>query len=913
MARQEIGNRIRPLLTAKLRPPLRGESVIPRSHLDERFRSAFGARLVLVHSPAGFGKTTAMLQWLSMLRQLGDRTSWLSVDDGDNDPGRFLDYLLAAFRRVDPALDLDELAPARFEGGSATSGLLLTLVRRLDESSGPFTLFLDDFERIRNPEVTRILKEVLDHLPRGGRLVIAAREAPDIGLARMRIWGQLVEIETEDLRFAPEETERFLREAHGLALDDEDLARLHRCAEGWAAGLQLAALSLAGRPHAKEFLKSFSGSSTEIADYLAEDVLSRQPEDVRAFLLQTCILDALCGPLCDALTGGSDGYAMLGRLERANLFIVPIDHERYWYRYHNLFAQYLRTRLARGIPGMTAGLHRSAAAWFSRQGRYVEAAEHALAGGEVSLAAGAIETCAMDFIVMGQFGTIADWVNRLPSEVLDRYPKLRLAYAWTLTFQGAYEKAHAVADQIRCGRASEELDEAAWSEVGALEAVNLGLADRIEEAHRAASDGLRNARCGGSFARGNLSVVLGFSLISCGRFDEAREILRQARESHAEGGSILGVVFSHCLKGVSELIQGRLQAATTHYRSAYARVSGVLPGLSRPGAVAAVFLADALYEANELEEAERLLSGQMELFREYINMDTTLCGFLTLARLRWMGGRHADALALLEEAERLGAARNWPRMCATVRLERARLALQFIGVDAAERACRRSDDRRVWKSFEGYSMPANDLATPALHQLRLLVRKGQPDRAMEGLKAELARAQAERRLRRALKLKILQAEALSTVDERRSSLRTLTDAVRFAEPEGFIRIFADEGTTVIRLVRKLRESAGTVNAFGLSRREVSFLDRILLAAGEEAGWNGAPGFEPAGDALDEITAREIEIIALVARGLSNRDLADRLFVSENTVKFHLRNVNSKLGAKNRTEAVAKARSMGLIS
>lgn len=911
---KKIGNQAHPLLQSKLRPPLGGAFQIPRSRFDEKFLASSRAKLVLVHAPAGFGKTTLMLQWMKELQGRGKATSWLTLDEADNDAGRFQAYLIAAFQKAEPGLDLNDLVRAHLTVESVASGLLMHFLERLESSRVPFTVFLDEFESIRNSEVSNILRQVIDHLPAERRLVLATRETPRIGLARMRIGGQLVEIGTDDLRFLPDETEQFLRKEHGLNLDDEDLVRLHRSAEGWAAGLQLAALSLTGRQDGKAFIRSFSGSSTEIADYLAEDVLSRQTEEVRAFLLQTSILNCLSGPLCDAVTGCTDGYEMLSNLERANLFLTPLDNERRWYRYHNLFAQFLRGRLKHVYPGKVVDLHRAAGNWFSQNDRYVEAAEHALAAGDVETAAGFFEMCARGLVEMGQFGTVADWVERLPPETFDHHPKLRLAYAWTLTFQqSCYDRANTIIDQISLGREPEPLDSITLNEVNSLRAVNLAFADRIEEGHRAAHESLTKIFYPGTFAYGNSNAVLGFSLITLGKFDEGQQMLRRARESYDKSGSILGIVYCQCFLGMVHFTKGQLQEALSHYRSAISLAREVIPGYSRAAAVAAVFLAEALYELDELAEAERLLVGHLDIVREYVHLDTVAVGYLILGRIRFHRGKYGEALQLLDEAERVSSMRNWPRMGATVRLERVRLALQCGNIDSAERLYRQLDDRNIWRAFEGRSMPASDIETPEVHFLRLTMRRGQAERALEGLKAELSKAEGSRRYRRALKIKILQAEAMNAIGEKKAALRVLREAVLFAGPEGYIRTFVDEGQSVVQMIRDLREIGSVDGGNVLNGNQVDYLGRILLAAGENVRRSTAQDPEAMGEALDEVTTREIEILGLLARGLSNHDLAEKLFVSENTVKFHLRNINSKLGAKNRTEAVAKARKLGLVS
>lgn len=916
------------LLRSKLSPPL-ADSSIKRSRIDEWLGTALGSRLTLINAPAGFGKTTVMLQLLARMRHRGVPTAWLSLDEADNDGARFLAYVVRAFQNIDPSLDAGNLAGPPYAAGGIPDERTLRIHRWMTEDFGrPFLLFLDDFETIHNAEVLEIVRGFVAASLPGQLLVMASRGTPDLGLARLRVQGRLCEIGPEDLRFAWDETDRFLRADRGLDLADDELARLFSCTEGWAAGLQLSALALTGREDRHALIESFSGSFADIADYLAEDVLARQPEEIRRFLLETSILDRLSGPLCDTVTGRSDSYELLAYLERANLFLMPLDKDRRWYRYHNLFAEFLRSQAERTLPDGLPRLHHLAADWFVEQGHAVEAAKHALAAGELDRAAGLVAQCAMVLVGLGQLRTVADWVDRLPSDTLDRHPELRISLCWALSMRHGYSEAREVLDQIVQGFGPDvPTDPAILDHVYSLESVVLSLTDRVDECLRLSERNLPLIADRGSFPYGVLANCLGCRLLEAGRFEKARELLESAETCHSRAGNVFGAMYSVCLIGALELLQGRLGAAVERYRSAETEVRRASLTQSQTGAVAAVFLAEALYEMDRLDEAEQLLAGSRDRFRECVPLDVMLLGYLTLARVHAVRGEDAAVARLLEEAEALGAERGTPRAAATVHLERIRLAAQRGDLQTAERLQHDTADAAVWSRFEGWGMPASDPETREVSRIRLLVRGRHAGRALPLIRAELARATRTRRLRRALKLKILLAEALDARGERRGALRTLREALLVGSTEGYVRAFADEGPALLRLIAELKGALQDYEAAG-DALTPPYLDRILLAGTDAApkttatdatpdtavgpGATTVPALTPDDTPPEPLTPRETEILEMVARGLTNSQLADRLFVTVPTVKFHLRNINAKLRVHNRTRAVARARNLGII-
>ncbi len=875
------------------------------------FRAAERARLVVICAPAGFGKTTVMAEWRGRLKEQGIATGWLTLDEGDDDVSRFLVHLRAAMGAIDPACGTS--SQEEYSAEKPAAGMLMDLLECVASQEAPFALFLDDYETIRNPEVHKALRRVLRVVPPAGRIIVGTRREPELGLARLRAHGLLTEIGPPELRFRRDETQEFFLDKHGLDLEPEDLDRLQRCTEGWAVGLQLAALALGASPDPKAILQSFSGSFADVADYLAEDVLARQPESVREFLLVTSVLDRLCGPLCDALTGRSDGYEMLEQLEKANLFLLPLDAEKRWYRYHNAFGQFLRARLERGFRGRVARLHIAAAEWFERAGQPVEAIGHLLQAGEEERAAALMAECARDLVErFGQSGTVIGWVERLPADVVDRYPRLRFAYASALSLRHRYEEACGVLDRLRTSKVAQRAAPEELDEINAVRAMALVFADRVQESHRAAQEGFENLAPQSTFAHGLIGNVFAYHLVATNQFDRAEALVTAARRSNLRIRSDFAAVYSLCIEGVLRLAQGRLGEAIATYRRALELSRELVSGYSVPGALAAALLAEALYERDELDEAGDLISAHLPLLRESGLLDAILIGYITLARVVEYKGDPARADRILAEVEQIGRDRGMLRLVAVVNRERARLFLARGDLTRAGEAAERAERRHIWEPFVGRCMPASDPETGAISQIRLLLRRGNAAEALARIRHELPRAESSGRFRQVLKLLCLQALALAATGQHREALRALREGLRRGAEEGYVRTFADEGQPLAALLQELRpslEEGGAAAPSGLPRE---YVDRILVAMRVALGSSGERTAPDEQAPLEPLSERELSVLELLALGLSNKEMADRLCVSESTVRFHLRNIYPKLHAKNRTQAILKGRRYGLI-
>lgn len=886
-----------PVAAWKFAPPLVSSSQVSRTAVHEQVGQANNAKLILFSAPAGFGKTTTMGQFYASLKDQGVAAGWLAVDTSDNDLGHFAANLAAAFACIDPLFASMMVPPIDVDG------FALELLNRISAIKTPFVLFLDDFEAIENQTILHIVKRMLVSLPRRGILVVGARELPNLGLGRLRARGQLLEIELISLQFSLDETSCLLRDKRHLALEDKEISKLHRRTEGWVAALQLAALSLAAHPDYRSFVASFSGSNAEVAEYLAEDVFAGQSLDVQNFLLRTSILQELSPSLCDAVSGRNDSRDMLSKLDRGNLFLLPLDSERRWHRYHSIFADFLRLQLHRTLPSAAANLHRRAAVWYAEQERPVPAIEHALSSGMVDFALPLLSIHAEQLLWQGRVRLLTRWIDALSPASVAHYPKLRLVYAWALCLTHRYTDALAQVDAIG-GTAGQDVE----AQTMALQMLILAMTDRPDECHQHCRRIFPLLPFLEPFTHGMVTNLMAYCLISANRYGEARVILDQAKYSHAQLGVTFGMAVTESIEGVIELVQGRLRNATVSLRNAFSREQMGGAGVVSGRATVGVLLAVALYEADELAEAGTLLAECLPLIRQTGTPDTVISAHLTIARITLLSGDRSGALRLLCDLEHLGHEGSLPRAVASAWLERSRMALHEGEIAAALEYLQSSNKPEAWKRCAQFSMNANDIDILVIGQARLSIRQGRARETIDFLQQHIAEAESVQRHRRALKLKILLAEAYQACGHGKAALKIMAAALRFASKEGFIRTFADEGATIIRLVMEMRTAALRE---GRAAADIppAFLDRILQATGQRYR---PCACTPDRDMVEALTEREVQVLQMVAEGHPNRVLAEQLFVAETTVKAHLRNITTKLAARNRTDAVAIARRIGLI-
>ena len=926
-------------LSSKLSPPLSQARQVLRQAVVRRMAEAGGVKLVLVRAPAGFGKTTAMVQAREQLAASGVATAWLTLERTDNDVPRFLACLQQAVAQIVGRPGLPGTQPGAGLGGPATP-----LVDALARHGAPFALFLDDFELITEPAVLGLVREIIDHLPRRGQLVLGSRSLPELGLGRLRMAGQLLEIDTELLRFSRDETRQFLAlrwPGDGSGTPGDLAAQvdpLHAKTEGWVAALWLASMALdsvmARQGSVADFIAQFSGSNRAVADFLAEDVLARQTPEVRNFLLRTSILRQFNAPLCQALTPRSDAARILAQLDAANLFITPISQatgaagtapaEREW-RYHSLFADFLRAQLVREQPDALVRLHLAASGWYEGQGRPVPAIDHAIEGGDAPHAIHLLSGHAMAFLEQGRMRLLARWFAALQNvegdAALAEHPMLQVVSLWASNLtRGPW----AAMDQLQQSGCATSADAAVRAHVNALQPMLLAMMDRVEDAADLGREALARVPTGQPFADSVLCNAMAHVMGVLGEREQAQRLLDAARRGQQGDG--FNRMYTESVEGLLDLQQGRLRQATARFRLALgmAAAPAGAPGAgawqpTHGNAWAGVLYAGVVYEAHHLAPAEHLLNVYLPLARDVGLPDHMILSHVMCARIAFGRGDIDAALQFITELEHLGHHRQLPRVVASARLERARVLMLQGQAEAAAQALDRADDTAVWQRVARHQFSAHDVEDMPIGRLRWQVLFGDPAAAARAAAAAAAQAQAAQRQRRALKLQVLQALAL----QRAGSPADLDAAValtgrllQVAQAEGYVRLLLDEGPAVGTLLRRTQAALQ-----GSAERTDPLVDdclqRLIALAGDEPlADEPVPAAEPAAASatLDEpLTRKEIRVLQLLAEGYSNSVMAEKLFVSDSTVRTHLRNINLKLGARSRTQAVAIARRLGVMT
>lgn len=889
-----------------------------RPQLLLQLAAAQAARAVLVSAPAGFGKTTVLRQHFAQLRDAGGIAIWITADDADNDIDRFILGLSQAIAPL--ASDPTGHRGTGSEGTAATSDIALEVMNRIAWCEQPFRLFLDDAEMIRNRTVLDFLRQVIDHLPPNGQLLVGSRSVPDIGLNRLRARGELFELHAGVLSFTVEESARFLRQLRGLALRDEQVLALHLLTKGWPTALWLVSLSLHDRDNPQALIDSFGGEDVNLADYLLDDVLARQPEAVRQFLMKTSVLRDLNTALCDHLLGRDDSRAMLADIEQSNLFLESRDASRRSFQYHALFRSFLLTQLRQAFPGEETRLHLRASAWYMRNNQPVFAIDHALRSGDVEYALSLLATHAEDLLWKGRARLLARWFDSpMIAGQLPAWPQMNFVRAWALLLVNRTRDSRLVLDQLRACADREGGTAAPPEEL--LDALDLSLRRWEDDAWceddaawRACLARLAPVK---GFYHGMVNVAFANILIAENRFVDARACLDAALAEHRQSGSAFMMVAATCLVGSIELIQGRPRDAASYCRAASTGSAGDFSRFLPGSTVSAAFLAEALYELDELDEAGKLLKVYLPLIKEVLPADQIITSYLLLSRIARSSCRYAEADELLAEMENFGHHRGLSRVCASARLERCRIALMQGHFSAAEEFLQSALlDRRLKASGALSVGHANDVDSPMLARMRLDIRAGRHRMAIAPLKEALRQAIAAHRMRRQLRIRILLAEALHNDGQKKAALRQLREALQFAADQGFVRAFLEEGAPILRLVAELRSASPAASDSDAEDDAITaFADRLLAVAGiaQPAAAADAPGECPVDAAASALTDKELRVLALLGRGMSNKAIAEKLFVAETTVKAHLRKINAKLQADNRTQAVAIARRKGIVS
>jgi LuxR family maltose regulon positive regulatory protein len=871
-------------------PPIRSIQ-IARPRLFDLINGSLGRALILVSAPAGYGKTTLVSRWL---KETQIPSAWLSLDDGDNDPIRFLQYLLAALVPIVPSIEndlpgiLQGIRPAQFED------VMTLLTNELAAFSDPFVLVLDDFHVIHSEAVLKIISYLLEHLPPQMHLALLTRTDPPLPLSRLRVRGQLLDIRADQLRFTQAEIAAFLNETMGLTLSANDLSAMEARTEGWIAGLQLAALSMQGCKDIHGFVSAFTGSHHYVMDYLTEEVLRLQPKKVGTFLLQTSILDRLCGPLCEAVVDADtaepiDGQGMLESLEEMNLFTIPLDDERHWYRYHHLFADVLRKRLEHQYPHLLPELYRRASQWYEQNGFIAETIQHAIVAGDQERAAQLIEQNGCLLLMSGEVATLLNWTDSIEFQSETR-PWLAVQKAWALALTGDLDRIEPTLQVPEKLLAPLEPTPEVRTLRGTIAAARAHCANsrgNTQLAAEYAQEALRQLPDCSSICQSIRSVstsILGDASWINGNLGEAIQAYTEAIKIGRGANNLNMVIIANSHIADILMEQGQLHRAADTYAQSLLRA--VRPDGQRSPLAGKIYagMGRLSYEWNRLDDAEQNIRQCVELSQIWGDIGQQAYAHAIQARLEQARNNPETAQEAVQKAELLiGEHPLSPHWSIQVRSELARVwlaqgNLERLSQCIQKRGLKIKDEIPYQRESEYVLL------------LRVLLARGEHEAAIILSNRLLQQAETTGQMRLAIEALILQALALQEKKETEGALAALEKALSLAMPEGYVRMFLDEGEAMTRLLCQAQ-----------SRRVGSSYAAVLLSKiGKTSGMK-----QPSMQLLIEpLTTREVEVLKLIEAGCSNQNIAGQLVISIPTVKRHISNIYAKLGVESRTQAVA---------
>ena len=905
-----------PLLEIKLYVPRLRQGVIARPRLSERLSRGVESKVTLISAPPGFGKTTLLAEWLASAQGDERAVAWLSLDQADSQPVQFWTYLIAALQTVAPGAGAGALALLQESRPAPIEMVLTTLLNELNALPTDVVLVLDDYHEVDTPDIQAGMAFLLDHLPPRVHLLITTRADPALPLGRLRGRGELTEIRAADLRFSADEAAAYLNEVMGLDLAAQDVAALEGRTEGWIAALQLAALSMQGRDDVAGFIAGFAGDDRYIVDYLVEEVLHRQSEAVRRFLLQTSILDRLSGPLCDAVLAQDGGKAMLETLDRANLFLVPLDDRRRWYRYHHLFGDVLRAHLADEQPDVVPLLQHRASLWFEQQGDAPEAIRHALAAADYPRAADLIERAGPGLRSTRQEALLLAWLKALPDDVLAVRPVLSVNYAGALLalgqLAGAEERlqdAERWLDTNADGSVRPAAELAGRIVVNGMDFRRLSSAIASYRAAQAfatgdvvatirhAERGLELAEPDDPLARGSAAGLLALAYWSNGDLVGAHRSWTECDANLQKAGHIADVTGPAMAMADIRVTQGRLRDALSTYERALRLL--VEPGrpVLRGAADMHVGLSALLTEHDDLEGARSHLETSRELGDHLGLAQNPYRWRVALARIRVAEGDLAAALGLVDEADRLYVADYFPNVRPLAALKARLLVAVGRSAEAAawahERGLSADDDLAYLREYEHITLA------------RILLGRPGPDRAADAVRqatellARLLPAAVDGgRAGSAIEILILQALALQANGDSDAALVPLERALGLAEPEGYVRLFVDEGAPMAALLQ------------AAAKRGIALAYVHALQLALRPGAKRTPGDQAL---IEPLSERELDVLRLLASDLDGPAIASELVVSLHTVRSHTKSIYAKLGVNSRRAAVSRAAELDLLS
>ncbi len=918
-----------PILRTKLYIPQPRPNIIPRTHLYHRIDEAIQSNhhLILVSAPAGFGKSTLLGHWAS---ESAFPVVWYSLDEGDNDRTRFLTYLITSLQRLDPEIGKSAFSLVQSPQSPPIEEILTSLLNDLVDYKGRIPIILDDYHLIILPEVHDVIEYLLEHVPASVHLIIATRSDPPFAMARMRSRNLLTELTEFDLRFREDETTTYLNHIMGLGLTEEQVEALEQQTEGWIAGLQMVALSMQSHESASQFIQSLSGTHRHILDYLVEEVLAHQDPFIREFLLKTSILDQLCGPLCEHVLGtdflsregesgvkanlsplsSGSGQSLLQQLDMQNLFIVPLDDERRWYRYHRLFSELLQTLLVKEYPELVPELHFRASQWFEQNSLLNDAVRHALTSGNHTHAAQLIGQHALALVYQGNLSTLALWLDALPVAVKQNHPWLNIAHAWALTFAGqldqvavliraAEESLDTVKDRVDRQRLSGIID--------ALRAYLLALRGSMPLAAEFAREALKFLPDDDVKLRGFSAMLLATVLRWNGDFNAAIEAYEDAIAINQSARDFTVLVESLCDLAELEALQGKLDRSMETCKRAMDVGTQYLAsfGARLPSYGYAHIRMSAIFrERNDLQQARVFAHDGLAILEDWGQADLLLRVYLELARVLQACGEGKDALRALQDT--LPLARDlspWHlarvnALLATISLQQGdrQQASYFAGqLDEMLDGALEFQNLEIYLALARIKLAALQVDTKDKNLKRDLLS------LLGSLKEMVERSGADAYL---IEIQLLNALTHQTMGNIEQALHPLKQALELGQMHGFQRIFLDECETLVPLLQELRQQDSSLKG--------DYLDRLIFACQQTDVDRALLVQHPSGLVIESLSEREIEVLRYLSTHLTSNEIADNLYIAASTVRSHIKNIYTKLGVHSRKEAVTRAQELDLI-
>jgi LuxR family maltose regulon positive regulatory protein len=902
----------RPIIQGKLFPATGTRKPLPRPRLDSSSDVLDGVfPVVIVAAPAGYGKSTLMARWHAQLLERGVSCAWLSLDEDDDDAARFLRHLIAALQKASAHIgkDVAEDLVADFATGSRS--VLEVIAGDLAQVQHRIVLFLDDLQLVEGPEVRGILDWLINYAPRPLQYVIGTRQDPGLRLSGLRVRGQLLELGAEQLQFDAAEAAQFYRSRLGRDLPALDLQTLLTRTEGWPAALELAALVLAASSEPKAFIQHFAGTDTSVVDYLCDMVLSQMDEPTRDIVFRISMFDRICAPLARAVIDANDAAEVLLGLRTRNLFLIPLDRSWEWVRFHHLVGEFFRERYRRIAPAQARECLVRGAQWLHANGHVEEAVNYMIRAQEWERATHWVADSVEELVFRcGYHQMILRWMNALPEGCVDRYPVIRIQYAFALSFYPRYQEYEA---QIyRLQQLLQKLETQVQHDPRGIDELRCAVEMQVAMSVGLRDDGMRGGELAAAWLarwpeaslrrKGVMGNVLSFGHKTRGHIDRGLEMIAETRQWLEQSEGYYALSWTAYLEAVLHLKRGNYYDSRLACTRGLELVERKLHGHPGQTSLLHTLLAGISYEFDEIEQALAHLELAQSSVNEYAHADALIVAYLTQARIQHLRHDESGALAMLREGQELGEQRGWRRVTLSLAAEECR---------SRARAGHHEEARLVATRFDFHALPPRGDAPPlssdkALRAASRYLLKQSPRIVVEALDAAIETSQQRQFAHRSVELLVLRALAEKENGDWASALSDVRRALTIAAPRGYVRVFLDEGRELGALIDRLdMEQLRGSEAAPLARR----LQRAMCTPDIQGG--DIQGGAPIGMG-EELTKRELSILKRLESGLSNKEIAEAIFVSEGTLKWHLHNVYGKLNVKNRSGAMLRARSLGIL-